>query len=53
MNFNMFLQKDMIRSLKNEAELDNTINCMINSVNHMNHIIKQAHQYTMILDEEY
>jgi P4 family phage/plasmid primase-like protien len=52
-NFNMFLQKDMIRSLKNEAELDNTINCMINSVNHMNHIIKQAHQYTMILNEDY
>jgi P4 family phage/plasmid primase-like protien len=53
MNFNMFIQNDMVNSLKNEKDLDDTIHIMLNSVNNMNHIVKQAHQYVMLLDENY
>jgi len=53
MDFNMFVQNGMEKNLKNERDLDNTINCMINSTNHMNHSVKDAHLYTMALTNEY
>ena len=43
----------MVNSLKSEKDLDDTIEIMLNSVNHMNHTVKEAHLYVMLLNEEY
>ena len=52
-NINQYLQQNLVNTIKSESELDDTIQSMINSTDHMDQIVNQAHEYTMILSSEY
>jgi P4 family phage/plasmid primase-like protien len=47
------VSSSMINSIKNEKELDDTIMKIIDSLNSSEYFIKETHDFTMILPEEY
>jgi P4 family phage/plasmid primase-like protien len=52
-NINQYLQQNLVNTIKNENELEDTIQSMINSTDHMDQIVNQSHEYTMVLSSEY